>query len=388
MGKQLARRNLSPTERAAIWQAHNRRCAYTGVQVPLSDLEIDHIIPFSVDAKELDELKADGVIPTDFDLDGLGNLLPTTRFQNNRKRANVRTKSHLLHFLGVAEQYRSAVEHYIRASTGEDKVLSAFLRLKAQAEQNDLTVDDIIDIQRQQADGVTRVRLSPQVQGAQDSTLLNAELAAELMKKPFALGGGHITEVVLQTHDGHEVKCRDCNAFLEAVKEKYWPKTQFDINCYSMASQNCDMLRALEHARYAPASLIRYPRVTCKDLDRWSGEWVRSISIDIQDAEAKVLFTLGTSIRDLVERGACEVVSLSDWHFDVRSKYGLAVIVSELFRADLDGDGAEEILVFPLTYAPGGTLRAGVVEVARPAIDGLIYPEAVGAGGEAPTGDT
>ncbi len=48
--------------------------------------------------------------------------------------------------------------------------------------------------------------------------------------------------------------------------------------------------------------------------------------------------------------------------------------LSELFRADLDQDGEEEILIFELTYAPQGTLRAGSVRVAKPDANGILQP--------------
>jgi hypothetical protein len=54
---------------------------------------------------------------------------------------------------------------------------------------------------------------------------------------------------------------------------------------------------------------------------------------------------------------------------------GFALSLTELFRADLDNDGAEEILVFDLAYAPHGSMRAGSVMIARPASDGLLYPD-------------
>jgi hypothetical protein len=152
-----------------------------------------------------------------------------------------------------------------------------------------------------------------------------------------------------------------------------WALTQFDINCFGLADRTCETLRALERARYAPASLIRYPRVTCKNLDKWSSAWVRDVWIELDDKDVE-MFVRCRSIADLVAEGACQVIKATEWTFKIDPNKGLALMVSELFRADLDGDGDEEILVFNLTYATHGTLRAGFVIVAEPRIDGLIYP--------------
>ena len=110
------------------------------------------------------------------------------------------------------------------------------------------------------------------------------------MIKPFALGGGSIDTVVLQDDAGREIACTNCVEFLAAQEKGYWPLSQFDMNCYGMADRNCGMLAALEHAKFAPASALRYPRVTCRDLDRWSSAWVRQVWIDYDEMEDGQLF--------------------------------------------------------------------------------------------------
>lgn len=339
-----------------------------------TDLEIDHIVPLAIDDDELARLRAGGVVPADFDLEGFENLLPTSRFQNNRKRADIRNRSAILHFLAVAEQFRGAVEGYVRASADDGQLLSAYLRMKAQADRNDLAVEDIVDIHRQEAEGMTRLRYTPELKDADAVTHLTAEHARQLMTKPFALGGGHIGEVVLQDDEDRQTVCMDCDSFLRGKDAGLWPLTQFDMNCYGMADRICEMLRALQRARYAPASLIRYPRVTCRDLDRWSADWVRRVWVEFDEAEDGPVFERCRTIGDLVAAGECTVVDATDWRFAVVPKRGLALAVSELFRADLDGDGAEEILVFDLSYASHGTLRAGAVTIAKPSENGLLEP--------------
>jgi hypothetical protein len=364
---------LSQTTRAAIWNAHGRRCAYTGEQLGFADLEIDHIIPITASASEIARLVDEKVIPANFDLNGLGNLLPTTAFQNSRKRANLRNNSALHHFLGVAQQHRGAAEAYIKASATQDKSLQAYLQLKAQAEKNDLSVDDIIDINRQEADGLTRLRLIPELADAGGTTLLNATLAQELLRKPFALSGGSISTVTLQDNEGKQTVCTTCEEFLRAKDNKLWPRTQFDMNCFGLADRTCETLRALTRARYAPASLIRYPRITCRNLDRWSSEWVANVWIESAPDDDKLLQRC-PDIASLSAEGGCVIINQSDWMFTVDPKRGLALKIAELFRADLDDDGAEEILIFHLIYAPDGTLRAGTVGIAKPMADGLIHP--------------
>jgi hypothetical protein len=369
----IKRKQLTTELRAAIWETHNRRCCYTGDLIVFSELEIDHIVPVAITSSEIERLIHQGVISADFDLNGLGNLLPTNRFQNGKKSAAVRADSVLLHFLGLAEQHRAAVEVRLSASINDRKLLTAYLQLKSAADRNSLDVEDLVDIHRQQ-EGLTRLRHSPEVNGGEDLTLLNAELARELMTKPFELGGGEITEVVVQNDAEVQTVCTNCLEFLTAQKSGLWPLTQFDINCYGMADRNCGMLSVLDHAKFAPESALRYPRITCRDLNRWSSAWIRQVWIDFDEPADSAMFDRCKTIADLVEEGACEVVRQDDWHVAIEPRNGLAVSISELFRADLDDDGSEEILVFNLAYAPQGTLRAGSVCIAKPDDGGLLQP--------------
>lgn len=367
------RKALSTELRAAIWEAHNRRCPYTGDLLAFCELDIDHIVPIGIAPDDLDRLKREQIISEDFDLNGPGNLLPTKRYQNGRKGAQVRPNNVLLHFLDIAGQHRAAVDTRLAASIEDRKLLTAYLQLKAQAERNDIDIDDVIDIHRQQ-EGMTRLRHSPELVGGEYITLLNAELARGLMTKPFALGGGGIDSVVLQDDHGNQSVCTNCIEFIAATRRGLWPMTQFDINCYGMADRNCGMLSALDHATFAPESALRYPRVTCRDLDRWSSAWVREVWVEYDETEDDPLFARCRTIADLVAEGACTVVKQDEWHMAIEPKKGLALALHELFRADLDYDGQEEILMFDLAYAPQGTLRAGNVGIAKPDTDGILQP--------------
>jgi hypothetical protein len=367
------RKPLSTELRAAIWEAHNKRCPYTGDLISFSELDIDHVVPITISSDELARLKRDKVIDDDFDLNDFGNLLPTNRFQNGKKSAGIRSNSALIHFLDIARQHSDAVSERLSASINDRKLLTAYLQLKAQAERNDLDVEDVIDVHRQQ-EGLTRLRHAPELVGIEPITLLNAALASALMVKPFALGGGSIESVILQDDKDNKVVCTNCIEFIAAQKAGYWPLTQFDMNCYGMADRNCGMLSALEHAKFAPESALRYPRVTCRNLDRWSSTWVRHVWIEFDEEEDAALFERCKSIADLVREGVCEIVQQDDWYVALEPRKGLALALSELFRADLDDDGKEEILVFQLIYAPEGTLRAGSVQIAKPDKSGILQP--------------
>jgi len=369
-----ARSSMPAALRAAIWQAHSRRCAYTGDLLKFSDVQVDHIIPVNIDEASLSALVVRKIVPKDFDLNGLGNLLPTSAFQNARKGADLKGDNALIHFLGMAAEYAPKISKIMEAEYFADKTLRGYLLLKAQAERNELDVDQIIDIKRQEVDGVTRASYSPEIEGGFGVTLVDATLASELMGKSLSIGGGGIHEVHLQTDDGAKITCTTCEEFLAAKDAGAWALTQFDINCYSMADRTCEMLRALARAKYAPASLIRFPHVSLKNLDRWSSQWVTGDWFEGRGRDEAQTAPYPT-LSSLIEADLCEIRQLSALECDLGSKRGFPVRIAELFRADVDGDGEEEIVVFLGAYADGGTFRAGRVKLAKPSkADGLIYP--------------
>ena len=73
--------------RYAIWQAHDRRCLYTGEYLEdFKALEIDHIIPESTPADILAEKIRIHNLGNDFNVKtSLTNLAPSTRLANAKK---------------------------------------------------------------------------------------------------------------------------------------------------------------------------------------------------------------------------------------------------------------------------------------------------------------
>src|ERR1700674_1132207 len=89
------RKTITTAARLALWEAHGRKCAYTGEPVAWSELEIDYIIPVKSDAARKTELHGAGIIGADFDINGFENLLPTKAHRNNQKSISSQMKDPL-----------------------------------------------------------------------------------------------------------------------------------------------------------------------------------------------------------------------------------------------------------------------------------------------------
>ncbi len=191
----MSDREALPTAvRHAIWNAHERKCAYTNEPVDWSELEIDHIIALGGDEERKARLVATGIIASNFDINGFENLLPTKGHRNKQKTNYIHNDASIVFFLGLAEQEKEKAKRFYDAFTATDKSLKGYLQLKAQADRNDIDVEDMFAFMHHQAKGEVPMKVSPELDGAPIARA-NSEFATVLMNKPFALGGGSISRI-------------------------------------------------------------------------------------------------------------------------------------------------------------------------------------------------
>jgi hypothetical protein len=365
------RKHLSTPTRRALWEAHGRKCAYTGEIVDWSELEIDHIIPLNGDEDNIKELRSKGIINSGFDFNGFENLLPTSSLRNKQKTNFTFNNDSIVFYLNIAAQKKEGAESLYKTFVNSDNALRGYLQIKSQAEKNDIGVDDLIGYLQHQSDGEVPLRLCLEIDGDRISSA-NSQYAAILMDKPFALSRGSIDHVLLRNDNGEETICTTANQFLAAKAAGLQPVTQFDITSYGFADETSELLRAVKESRYAPISEIRLPHVTLKNLDRWAAVWASDCFVDTQIDLSKY-----KSILSLVDAELLEVEDKSVWVLTAHPNPnvgGLSIQLRELMRADLDRDGREEILVSSLIFARQGTLRAPSVCGAKMNPEGLLEP--------------
>lgn len=367
------RKQLSTEVRRAIWESWDRKSAYTGEPVTWAQLHIDHVIP--IDKPELtDALQVRGLVPADFDINGFENLLPSVNFQNLGKSAKQMGEPALVYYLELARQKKPTIVKRLAARLRSNDEIKSYLALKAASEKNDVSPEEMVTVFAHQFDGTVTLRITPEIEGAQIASA-NSAVASTLMSRPFALGGGTITEVILHSSDGDTAVCRTSEEFIDAQERGYFARTQTDMKIASMANETTEALRAIRDSTFAEESALREPVVKLKHFDRWAAEWVTEGLFEPEDvARAAGLLT----IADVVNAGICEVEILGDHEVRFIVHNGLDVMMRESMRADLDGDRWEEILVFHYLSAAraGGSFGGGQAVMARIADDGLLHMKA------------
>lgn len=265
------RKKLSTEVRRAIWEAWDRRCAFTGEPVKWTEMHVDHVIPLA-ESRLVDELHAENCVPEDFDINGFENLLPIHSHYNQRKSGREMGTSALIWFLEQARSKKPEVERQISNAIKSNEVIKAYLSLKFASEKNDVSPEEMVIFFAHQVDGEVTLRVTPGIEGA-SITSANSAVASSLMDRTFSLGGGTINEVSLRAEDGTPVVCHTSNEFIRAKEEGCFAYTTTEIKIASMADETTEALRAIRDFSFAENSNLREPVVTLKNLDRWSADW-------------------------------------------------------------------------------------------------------------------
>ncbi len=211
--------------------------------IPWNELHIDHVIPIT-NPGHLQRALDTGIVDATFDINGFENLLPSHNHHNLGKSDDDWAEGTLRFFLELARKKKPEIETRIAGEIRNDAALKAYLDLKVAAERNEVSVSDMFSYVRHKADGEVPLRITPGVEG-EDIATANSSMAAVLMDRRFALGGGSITEITLHSDTAAPILVRTANEYLIGREQGYYPLTTFEIKAASMAEETAQLLKAV-----------------------------------------------------------------------------------------------------------------------------------------------
>ncbi|WP_339853135.1 hypothetical protein [uncultured Nisaea sp.] len=365
------RKAIPPELRQAIWEGNEKKCVYTSEVVTLDELQIDHLIPVDEGENLISELRRLNIIDGEFDLNGPENLIPTKSTTNRQKSNKKFDLSAVIYFLQIAKSNKNKVNSIYESLVNGTVKINGYLNIKNQARKNDISTEEMFSYFLHQYEGKVPLRSGLGMSG-RDIQAANSVIADSLMDYPFALGGGAIKNVRMISDDGDEVVCENAREFISAKEEKkFYPVTQFDMNCYGLADNASEPLNQIKKSRWAKKSFIRDPLIRLVHLDKLHASWSEGIFFQRREL---LNYEEMPTIQDMVDNGICDVEIHDNWSvtiFDI--DHGMGVGIHEFFRADLDEDDYEEILLFYSVFATGGTYRFGRVVMGKPNENGIIY---------------
>lgn len=360
----MSKSKISFIKRLAIWRAYGKRCVYTATPIEFHELHIDHLIPEYLIGKphQLKTLLDKLGLPENFDLNSPKNLIPCRSNINQSKGGRCLSEGTLRYFLDLSDSMHEQVlreEELIQLTIRKDDIM---LPIGAAIEEGILSQQDAIRYLQRVGNNEILLTATLDFEGLAVSGMVQPNYAVTLMDA-HVLHGNHEHDpgLTLVNNDGISLVVRNCNEFKKAKLNGYYASTTYGMKMESFYNRTCGILNALSNAKYPEKSFIDSPRIGVHDIHVLPVIFLPAMSTDDLE-ELEIENGLGATVKDFVEKGSAKIIDVSQHSIDLEYKH-MTIRLTELFRADIDGDGIEDILIFSYSNAIGGTFGYGNVRL-------------------------
>jgi hypothetical protein len=331
--------------------------------IAFADLELDHIVPhrFIDQPDKLAKILREYAINKDFALDSPLNLVPAHRRCNLQKRGIVLPKSRALHFLSIAEErYRKACD--IELELKERAAKDGFtVLLQVALDEGRISRKELSSLLDGYAEGqdfevlTTLPFVDSELKGFLSSTDIDLLYDRPILPR---LNGLDELTMIRETAAGKDViTVRSCREWAEAVRRGYFTCSTYDIKEETLFKRVYALVVALALAKVPKHRFISDSRVSVANFDLLPVNLLPALSTDGVE-ELQRFKSEGVGIPDLIEQGRVKIVSSSPLSLVLHYDY-MGLLINEILRADLNGDGVEDLLIGCYQWAIGGTYGGG-----------------------------
>jgi len=356
----MAKYKFSQAQRVALWEAHNRRCFYSGNPLAYSDLHIDHILPESLLDKpsELERINREYGLDPDFEINSYYNWVPAHSRYNLKKSDIVLNENQTLILLAIAKQkYPKVVRQERKYNQGvkKDKVLVSLALLH---EKGDLSLEEAFAFLKGLEKDEAEIKLLHKLEFAERTIVdyVGRSDAEELLNLTVVHATPHHKGLQLTDGTGDKITVRTCKEYKAAKAKGYFSLTTYDMKIESLFNRTCGIVNALARAMPANRSYIEAPRVGIVDLNLMPVTVLSAMSCDTIDVINEA-YAKGITVQDWIDEGKVQVKAVS--RYAIHLKHSMGQIIWELMRSDFTGDGVEDILTYSYSYAIGGSFGYG-----------------------------
>ena len=187
--------------------------------------------------------------------------------------------------------------------------------------------------------------------GSEKKSFTKAEIKA-LRDLPVDMGGNKADGAMLQNKQGKR-RVRTCREYDDALAAGYAPDTNYDIAMAGWFKYPCGTLQLLQRATRHKRSFLPTRNQELFDLTLIPLTLFPVVT-DFEQAYGRDIEN--ETYHDQAEKGELEVIEKTPHKFVCKSD-GLKQYLTEVVRADFNGDGTEDILFHEAVYAIGGTYR-------------------------------
>jgi len=360
----MARQNIPVSLRHALWATYHHQCFYCRKRVTWDTLEVDHILPISLlnDTGKLQRVLQELRLDERWDLRSLENLVPACPTCNARKLDRLPEPNQLVLFLTQAREAAPRVrllEQKYRAELKRDTLMA---QLSIALTANVLTNSDVDAILQREGGDFAKVS-APAVATCFIDVPLNQLRPGDaylLLDKTVRMGGNSFTGLELKDPSGESVKVYTLREYTEALARGCNVDTNFANKMSAFFKEALGVQRALAAFRPHSQSFLETPRVGVADLGLIPTALYPYLG---RTAQFEELIATYPTLQHLVDAGEARVTSVSSNELRMELS-GCGMMMRDILRADLDGDGYEDMLVSIYGYATGGTHGYGIVPIA------------------------
>ncbi len=160
--------------------------------------------------------------------------------------------------------------------------------------------------------------------------------------------------VELTREGGRNKLVYTCREWKKATSEEWYAATTYDMAMESSFERTCGLLFALQKAQAPRLSFISQPRVGVGDLDLLPTDVLATMDSEPRK-ELEARAKRGLTVAKLVERGEAKLERREPNQI-ILTFAGLTQRFEEIGRADFNGDGIEDIMIFSGGRVVGGTM--------------------------------
>ncbi|HEY8947344.1 MAG TPA: hypothetical protein VIM56_00515 [Rhizomicrobium sp.] len=361
----MAIQQFSIAHRQAIWTAHASKCFYCRQTLRWDDLNIDHIIPEHLSEKdqEREKLLTELRLPLKLDLRENWNLAPAHRVCNDRKGASVPHANQLILWLTQAKDKIEKIEFLTRKFKDESRSDVFRAKLETALAAGYLNEEQLRSALNRTRSGNATLSLTTGVEILDGPAIkeLKRDEVDLLFDVPIQLGADLPEGLRLEGGPNGFCYVRTCREYQAAREQGYYGITTFDIKMEAFFIQTLGFLRGVQAARPAISSYIHAPRIGLCDLARIPSSLL--VSFGPENPENDKILRENETLQQLINTGNGKLLAVGSDYFDFNFR-GAITYARELFRADLDGDGVEDLMVSRYCRADGGSLGFGTDPIA------------------------
>ena len=190
--------------------------------------------------------------------------------------------------------------------------------------------------------------------GTEVKSIAKADIEA-LRDRPIHMGGNDTDGVTLTNEKNEAIHARTCREYDAALESGYFPLSTYDISMGSWFKYPCGTLKLLQTAAIPQQSFISNPKAGIADLELLPISLFPEL-IDFKQNIENVTY------QDRVEKGLLKVTDVGENRLGCEGE-GLKQHLTEVVRADFNGDGIEDILLSESVTAAQGSYRDYMITI-------------------------